>query len=267
MLAQAFCQVHVAFEVHECSFGFDHPELRKVARGVAVLRAERGAEGVHLSQGESGELRLQLSAHGEAAFGTEEILLEVHGTSIIERRSFWIERAHTEHLTRPFSIARRNDRTVEIVVAERIEILVDAEAHLVAHAEHRAVGVGAETQVCFLAQEFQRVFLRLDGVGLCITVAEYFDGGHLEFHTLAAALRCNEFTGAFHGCAGGKASSCYGIHLLLIDHALQVADGAAIVEGDEAVVAEGAHPAGHGDRGPRDRFVVECFFDGKHADP
>jgi hypothetical protein len=66
VLAQAFGEVHVALQVHEGRFGLDHPEFGEVARGVAVLRAEGGAEGVHLAQCERREFGLQLAAHGEA---------------------------------------------------------------------------------------------------------------------------------------------------------------------------------------------------------
>jgi AcrR family transcriptional regulator len=68
-----------------------------------------------------------------------------------------------------------------------------------------------------------------------------------------------------HRRAGGEACERCGIHLLLVDDALQVADGAAVVEGDEAVVAEGAHPAGHGYGGVGEGLVVEGELDGVHG--
>ena len=41
-----FCE---AVKVVECHLGFNHPELRQMPRRVAVLRAERGTEGVYLA--------------------------------------------------------------------------------------------------------------------------------------------------------------------------------------------------------------------------
>ena len=188
MLAQAFGEIHVALQVHEGGLGFDHPELREVARGIAVLRAEGGAEGVDLAQGQCREFRLQLSAYGEARFATEEVLLEVHLTCVGQRWLLRVEHAHAEHLTRPLGIAGGDDGRVEVVVAKPIEILVDAEAHLVSHAEHRTVRVGAEPQMRLLPEEFQRVLLRLDRIGGGIAVAEHGHFVHLHLHALAAAL-------------------------------------------------------------------------------
>ncbi len=265
VLAQTFGQVHIAREVHEGGLGLDHPELRQVACGVAVLGAEGGAEGVDLAQRQCRKFSLQLSAHGQAGFSTEEVFLEIHFTSLVQRRVLCIQGAHAEHLACAFRIARRDDRAVEVVVALLVEVLVDAEAHLVADAEDGAVGVGAEAQVGVLAQELEAVLLRLDGILLRIAVAEHFHGGHLHFHALAAALALHDHSGAFHRSAGGEAGTRGGIHMLLVDHALQVTDGAAIVHGDEAVVAEGAHPAGHGEGGASEGGVVEDLLDGGHG--
>ena len=78
-----------------------------------------------------------------------------------------------------FRIARGDDRCMEVVVAELIEVLVDAEAYLVAHAEYRAVGVRAEAQVGLFAQELQAVLLGLDRILLRIAIAE-----HLHVHVV-----------------------------------------------------------------------------------
>ncbi len=183
------------------------------------------------------------------AFRAEEVLLEVDFAGLVERWLLCIQRADAEHLTGPLRIARCDDRRVEVVIALLIEVLVDAEAHLVPHAEDRAVGVGSEAQVCVLAEEFQRMLLRLDRVLVRRAITEHLHGRHLHFHALAAALRRDKLSGALYGRAGGEACARFRVHFLLIDHALQVADGAAVVERDEAVVAKGAHPAGHGDGG------------------
>jgi hypothetical protein len=47
---QGLGEVHVAGEIAEGDFRFDHPELGGVARGVGVFGAEGGAEGVDVGQ-------------------------------------------------------------------------------------------------------------------------------------------------------------------------------------------------------------------------
>ena len=48
---KVLCAAHVVAEVGKGDFRFDHPEFRQMARGVAVLGAKGGPEGVHGGQG------------------------------------------------------------------------------------------------------------------------------------------------------------------------------------------------------------------------
>ncbi len=70
-----FGQVHVVGQVAERHLRLDHPELGQVPRGVGVLRAERGAEGVDLAQRAGEDLRLQLAADGQIGRPVEEVLV------------------------------------------------------------------------------------------------------------------------------------------------------------------------------------------------
>jgi hypothetical protein len=73
-LQEIFGNVHVAMNVAEGHLGLYHPELGKVARGVAVLCAERWAERIDLAQRQGGKLGLQLPADGEVGLLAKEIL-------------------------------------------------------------------------------------------------------------------------------------------------------------------------------------------------
>ncbi len=64
VLDERFGQVHVVGQIAEGHFGFDHPEFGQVPRGIGVLGAEGGAEGVDLAQRAGKNFSLQLSADG-----------------------------------------------------------------------------------------------------------------------------------------------------------------------------------------------------------
>ena len=68
---------HVVRQVGEGHLGLDHPELGEVARRVGVLRAEGGAEGVHVAQRRGVRLGVELPRHGQEALLAEEVLGEV----------------------------------------------------------------------------------------------------------------------------------------------------------------------------------------------
>lgn len=56
-----FSAIHVAVDVAEGHFGFDHPELAEVAHGVAVFGAESGAEGVAIRETEGVSFDVELA--------------------------------------------------------------------------------------------------------------------------------------------------------------------------------------------------------------
>ena len=81
----ALGQFHIVLKVGEGNLGLHHPELGGVARGVGVLRAEGGAEGVHIAEGHGEVLGVQLAGHGEVGRLAEEVLAE--STSRLARPS------------------------------------------------------------------------------------------------------------------------------------------------------------------------------------
>ena len=61
VLNEVFLQLHQTVKVHECNLRLYHPELRKVARGVGILGAERGTEGVDGTERGGTEFAFKLS--------------------------------------------------------------------------------------------------------------------------------------------------------------------------------------------------------------
>ena len=70
-----------------------------MARGVAVLGAEGGAEGVYLAQRGGAEFALELAADGEGGELAEEVLLPVDGAVLLAGRVLGVEGGDMEHLT------------------------------------------------------------------------------------------------------------------------------------------------------------------------
>mmetsp|Transcript_8945 Transcript_8945/g.27106 ORF Transcript_8945/g.27106 Transcript_8945/m.27106 type:complete len:265 (+) Transcript_8945:799-1593(+) len=62
-------------EAGKGELGLQHPELREVPVGVRVLRPKRRAEGVHVAQGASVRLCLQLAGHREKGRAAEKVVL------------------------------------------------------------------------------------------------------------------------------------------------------------------------------------------------
>mmetsp|Transcript_11425 Transcript_11425/g.47912 ORF Transcript_11425/g.47912 Transcript_11425/m.47912 type:complete len:372 (+) Transcript_11425:50-1165(+) len=65
--------LHVVLQVGKGELGLDHPELGEVARGVGVLRAERGAERVHGGHRARVRLHVELPGDGQERRLVEEI--------------------------------------------------------------------------------------------------------------------------------------------------------------------------------------------------
>ena len=115
-------QFHVVLQFEEGRFRLDHPELRRMARGVRVFGTERGAEGVDAAQRECAQLAFELARHREVARLAEEVLRVVDRPLPGPGQVVHIERRHLEHRTGALAVRSRDDRGVEIVESVFVEI-------------------------------------------------------------------------------------------------------------------------------------------------
>ena len=72
-------EIHVVGEIRKGDLWLHHPEFRRMAGGIGVLRPEGGAKGVDLAKGKGHALPLQLAGDGQIGRLPEEILPEVNG--------------------------------------------------------------------------------------------------------------------------------------------------------------------------------------------
>ena len=243
-----FRGVHVVFQVSEGHFRLDHPELRRVARGVRVLGAEGRPEGIDVAEGHGEGLAVQLSAHGQVRFLAEEVLREIDGAVFSARRGVRVERGHAEHLARAFAVAAGDEGRVHVNEAALLEEAVDRVRRKAADAEDRTEEVRAGPKVRDRPQEFDAVRLRLQRI---VRRGCAFDGDLLrvDLERLLRFRRQDEFS--FHDEARAdvdvldlvKVREC-----LVIDH-LDGIEGGPVVQHDEAEslgVSAVSRPSAHG---------------------
>ena len=151
-------QIHVPLQVAEGHLGFDHPKLGRMARGIGILGAESGAEGIDVGEGAGERLAFQLAADGEVSALAEEIGFRFFVDVALEG-------GDPEHLARAFAIARGDDRRVHVNEIALLEELVDGVGQPAAHAENGAEEIRPRPQVGDGAQEFVRVPLFLKRIG------------------------------------------------------------------------------------------------------
>src|SRR6185437_15466830 len=94
----------------------------------------------------------------------EEIGGEIDAAVWPARQVHQVERRHAEQLAGALRIRRRDDRRVHPEEAALVEEAVRRLRERMPHASDRTDDVGARTQVCDLAQEFERVGFRLDRI-------------------------------------------------------------------------------------------------------
>ena len=247
VLDHVLFQLHVIGQVGEGDLRLDHPELRRMARGVAVLGAEGRAEGVHVAECQREDLRVQLAGHGQGHVLAEEVLRKVHLAVLGFGQVVHVQRGQLEHLARALAVAAGDQRRVHIQEAAVVEEPVNRLRRQRADPERALEQVGARAQVLNRAQVLQRVALLLQRI-----VA-----GALAHHGQRLGL---QLEGLLHlrgqlqraGDADGRAHGDLAHDLLVIGqpvglhHHLQVAEVGAVVQLDERerlALALGAHPA------------------------
>jgi hypothetical protein len=208
VLEERLRQVGVGRQVGEGDLGLHHPELGEMTAGVAVLGAERRAEGVDLGEGEAIALDVQLAADGEEGLLAEEILAEV-STAVgrpRQRRGVGdVERADAEHLAGALGVAGRDDRRVHPEKAVLVKVAVHGHAQAMTHAGHRAERVRARPKVRDVPQILERRPLLLDWVGLrVVNPADDLDRLGLQFDRLSLALALCQHAVRDHRASRGQ---------------------------------------------------------------
>ena len=244
VLDEVLLEVHELFLVHESNLGLYHPELGQMARRVAVLGAEGGAEGVDGTQRRGAELAFELSADGEAGLFAEEVVVVDDLTLFVLLQVVEVLGGHLEHVAGTFAVAGSDERCVEVEEAVLVEVGVDGHRHVMADAHHGPEGVRAQAHVGVLAHIFKGLSLLLHGVG-GIARAEDFDLRGLDLHSLSGGGALYELSFDADAGSGGDELHRGLVEVLVFTHNLNVLDGGAVVEGDEEDAfgaALGTHP-------------------------
>ena len=262
-LQQRLGQIGVIGKIGERDLRLDHPEFGEMAAGVRVLGAEGRAEGVDLGEREAVGLDIELARDGEEGFPPEKILREVHLALRRARQVREIERRDAKQSPRAFGVRGGDDRRVDPEKAVLVEEPMDRLRQRVAHARCRSNHVGARPQMRHVAQEFQRMRLRLDRI-----VVRVLDPPH-HAHRARLHLEGLPFGGRRHDAAGGlhRAAGGEPLHFARIvrqrvrRHHLHRMEARAIREVDERDaglrIAPRAHPAADRDRTIARRAAAE----------
>ena len=243
--------VHIAVQVAEGHLRLDHPELRSVAGGKALLGAEGGAKGVHLAKGHRHGLGFQLAGNGQVDRLFKEVLAVIHSAVLGLGHIVQVQRGHAEHLACTLAVGGGDQRRVGVDKAVLLKELVDGVGSHAAHAESGVEGVGAGTQGGHGAQILHAHLLFLQGVLVGGAVAQ-------DLHALGVQLKGLLCLRGEHQLAlDAQAAVQTGVDDFIIvcqlasfQHHLQGLEAAAVRQGDEADVlgvADVLCPAAYGD--------------------
>src|SRR6266404_2896965 len=130
-LDELFAQIHVTLEVTKCHFRLDHPELRRMARSIGILRAECWTEGVDVRQRASKSFAFKLAAYRQVSGFAEEI----SGWFLI---NISLQCCHAEHLPGAFTVAGGDDGRVNINKVALLEELMYRKCQAATHPKNRA---------------------------------------------------------------------------------------------------------------------------------
>src|SRR5205085_11079177 len=109
-------------------------------------------------------LDVQLAGNGEEGLAAEKVAREVDFAVGPARTVEEVERGDAKERARAFGIGRGDDRRVDPEEAALVEEAVDRLRERVANARRRGDDVGARAKMRHLAQELERMRLRLDGI-------------------------------------------------------------------------------------------------------
>ncbi len=151
-----------------------------------------------------------------------------------------------KHFTGTFSIASGNYRCMKVIEPCVVKVLMYGKRHNVPYPEDSPEGVGPETQMSVLPQEFHRVTLLLKRIGICITLAVDLYKRSVDLDILPPSLRLHQ------PARNSDARTCGDIlkKILIkgtgIGHYLNIINGRSVVQCNKyniPVSPLGPHPA------------------------
>ena len=96
--------VHIIIQIREGHLRFDHPELRRMPRGIGYLSAEGGPEGIDVTESHGKVLGVQLAGNREVRGLAEEILAVVDTSVFLKRKIVQVKRRNPEHFAGAFGV-------------------------------------------------------------------------------------------------------------------------------------------------------------------
>ncbi len=246
-LDEALGKLHVALQITEGNLRLDHPELREMSGGVAVLRPEGGTKGVDPFQGGRVDLRVELTTDGEIGGATEKLLPPVTVGSLGHG-------GDPKEFSRPLGIACGDDRGVDVDEPALLEKPVDPVAQTVSHPGYGTEGVGSRSQVGYLTEILEAVPLFLHRV-IRGSRTDELETGAGELDSLILPGRVDELS--LNGDArprGDRVEVVLDILFTLIDYDLEIGETGAVVKFEKAdvlAVPFGPDPSMGSNRGAR----------------
>lgn len=225
-LDEFFRHIDVAMEIGECHFWFDHPELGGMARGVGILGAKCGAEGVNVAEPTGEGFGFELPGNGQECLFGEEVFL---GGLFVDVA---VEGGDAEQFARAFAVARGDDGCVDVDEILFLEKAVDGERDARAEAECGSEEIGARTEVGDAAEELGGVTFFLKWVVVWAGAYELEPGG-VHFPLLAFPRGFDEISGDDDTRSGGGGGELAVARNGFVDNDLDALDGAAVVDFEE----------------------------------
>ena len=245
VLDKVFLQFHQTVHVEECNLRLYHPELGQVARRVAVLCAERRAEGIDGTQCRGTQLALQLTRHGQGSLLAEEVVRVVDLAIFRLLEVVEVLGRYLEHLTGTLAVAGGDERRVKIEISMLVEVSVDSHRHVVANAHHGTEGVGTEAEMCILAHVLKALSLLLHGI---VAAAEAVDlkAVALNLYRLSLTQTLYQCSCCADAGTSGNLAKQILVDLGRVDNNLDIVNSRTIVKSDKIdcfATTMGAHPS------------------------
>ena len=153
-LIMSCASCHVILEISKGDFRFDHPELRRVALGIGLLRAEGRPERVDLPECQRHALAFKLSGNRQGRRLLEEVLRIIDLPAPVRGTFSQVERRDAEHLPRALAVARCNQRGMRVDEPALLEKFVNGKRRSRPHTERRAEECSSAGRRCAMVRRY-----------------------------------------------------------------------------------------------------------------
>ncbi len=157
-------QIHDIVQIRKGDLRFDHPELRRMSRGIGVFRTKGRSKGIDIAECHGISFSRKLSTHRQISLPSEEVFGIVHIPFLCLRNVVQIQGGYLKHFPGAFTVTAGDNRGMNVDKIPFLEEFMNRKGQQGTNPENSGKRIGSGPQMGDGPQVFKAVPFLLERI-------------------------------------------------------------------------------------------------------